>query len=168
MTSVTALVLTISWFAAHQAPPVDFDRSIAPLLATHCAQCHSEKTKTSGFSVASLESVIAGGNKHGRAVVPGSPEKSPMVQLIRGQLSPAMPLGKTLAQADVAQVEEWIRNLRPEETTGLKQNEWRWPFQKPAKHQPPTTRSPAWARNPIDAFILRKLEESALAPASPA
>ena len=168
MTSVTALVLMISWFAAGQAPPVDFDRTIAPLLATHCAQCHSEKTKTSGFSVASLESVIAGGNKHGRAVVPGSPEKSPMVQLIRGQLSPAMPLGKTLAQADVAQVEEWIRNLRPEETAGLKQNEWLWPFQKPAKHQPPTTRNPAWARNPIDAFILRKLEESALAPASPA
>src|SRR6185503_18044977 len=120
MTSVTALVLILSWFVAGQTPLVDFDRSIAPLLANHCVQCHSEKTKISGFSVASLESVIAGGNKHGRAVVPGSPEKSPLVQLIRGQLLPAMPLGKTLAPADIAQIEDWMRNLRPEDIAGLK------------------------------------------------
>ena len=49
----------------------DFENKIRPLLAANCLECHSEKTKTSGFSVASLESVVAGGNKHeiGRAHV---------------------------------------------------------------------------------------------------
>ena len=168
MISANALVLMLWGLAAGQTARLDFDRSIAALLTSHCADCHSEKTKTSGFSVASLESVLAGGNKYGRAVLPGDPEKSPLVQLIRGNLSPRMPLGKTLAPVEITQIEDWIRNLPPEETAGRKENEWRWPFQKPIKHQPPTTRNSAWIRNPIDAFILKKLEDSGLGPASPA
>src|SRR5262245_59632384 len=123
MISANALVLMLWGFAAGQTARVDFDRTIAPLLAGHCAECHSEKTKSSGFSVASLESVLAGGNKHGRSVLPGDPEKSPLVQLIRGQLSPRMPLGKSLAQVDITQIEEWIRDLPHEETAARKQNE---------------------------------------------
>ena len=57
---------------ARAASPVE------DLLRKNCASCHSDKVRTSGFSVASLDAVIQGGNKHGRAVIAGHPERSRM------------------------------------------------------------------------------------------
>jgi len=43
-----------------------FDRSVKPILDAQCAACHSTKSKTSGYSVASVDDVISGGNFHGQ------------------------------------------------------------------------------------------------------
>src|SRR6266699_1934256 len=135
----------------------EFQRSVAPLLAGQCSACHSEKLKTSGFSVASVESVIAGGNKHGKAVIGGHPEQSPLVRMLKGELQPQMPFGKSLDKADIARIEGWIRSLPPDKGEAVSQ--WRWPFEKPVKRVPPAVKNAAWAANPIDVFILGKLEE---------
>ena len=141
----------------------DFQQSVAPLLAGQCSACHSEKVKTSGFSVASVEAVIAGGNKHGKAVIGGHPEQSPLVRILKGELQPRMPFGKTLDKADIARIENWIRSLPADQgAAGL---EWRWPFEKPVKRMPPAVKDAAWVANPIDAFTLAKLEEHGLKPA---
>ena len=42
---------------------------------------------------------------------------------------------------------------------------WTWPFEKPVRHAPPPVSNPDWLRNPIDAFILGRLEEKSLTPA---
>src|SRR5436305_10345005 len=63
---------------------------VAELFEKNCAECHSEKVKTSGFSVGSLDAVIKGGNKHGRAVIAGHPENSPLIKLLKGDLAPRM------------------------------------------------------------------------------
>ena len=118
-----------------RATAADFTQTVAPILARHCADCHSEKTKTSGYSVAGQASVIAGGNKHGKAVYPGDPARSPLIRILKGELQPAMPLGKTLAKADLEQIENWIRSLPPEESPRV--SEWRWPFERPVKREPP-------------------------------
>src|ERR1051325_11325164 len=87
---------------------IDFAREVAPILRQHCAACHAGKVKTSGFTVDSMESVIQGGNKHGKAVIGGHPEKSPLLQLIKGDIAPRMPAGlDTLAKADVDRIEAW-------------------------------------------------------------
>src|SRR5262245_2191038 len=91
-----------------QATAADFNQTVGPILVRHCADCHSDKTRSSGFSVASQTSIIAGGNKHGKAVHPGDPARSPLVRLLRGELQPAMPLGKTLEKAELEQIENWI------------------------------------------------------------
>ena len=146
-----------------EATAADFTQTIAPILARQCADCHSEKTKTSGYSVAGQASVIAGGNKHGKAVYPGDPARSPLVRLLKGELQPPMPLGKTLAKADLEQIENWIRSLPPEEPPRV--SEWRWPFERPAKREPPRVKNTDWVRNPIDAFVLGRLEEKGIPPA---
>src|SRR5215831_9793158 len=142
------VLLTVPVFALGAVP--DFERDIRPILTANCAQCHSEKLKTSGFSIASMESVLRGGNKYGPAVLAGDPMASPMVKMLKGQLTPRMPFGKTLAERDLAAIEDWIHTL------------------KPAQHEPPAVKDAAWVANPIDAFILRKLEEKGLRPAPPA
>ena len=150
------------------ASSVDFQSNIKALFETNCAICHSEKTKTSGFSVSSLESVVEGGNKLGRAVVPGHPEESPLLKVLKGELTPQMPLGKSLSPDEINRVEEWVSNLKAEDVTGVDAGEWRWPFEKPVKHEPPVVKNKAWVRNAIDAFVLSKLEKEGLSPAPPA
>jgi hypothetical protein len=137
---------------------------IETLLQKNCAGCHSDKLATSGFSVTTLAAVVRGGNKHGRAVIAGHPERSPLVKLIKGELAPRMPVGKELAPEDVESIEGWIRSLPPsKDMTPV--SEWRWPYQKPIKHDPPQVHNAAWIRNPIDNFILDKLEHADAKPA---
>ena len=143
----------------------EFEKDIRPVLAANCSACHSEKQKTSGFSVASAESVIRGGNKYGQAVLAGDPAASPLMKVLRGELTPRMPFGKTLAEADVALLSDWIHSLRPEQTAQRKGGEWLWPFRKPVTPPVPAVRDRTWVANPIDAFVLSKLEESGLRPA---
>ena len=156
---LAAVLLAAGNVSASFAAPVT-DHALA-ILQEHCGACHSDKSKTSGFSVSSSESIIAGGNKYGRAVVEGHPDQSVLIRILRGDLQPKMPLGKSLPEADLARIEEWILRLPP----SAKAAEWRWPFEKPVKREPPPVRNSAWVKNPIDAFILSKLEEQGLAPA---
>jgi len=147
---VIVLVVSIS---AQLAAAADFSETVGPILTRNCADCHSDKTKTSGFSVASQTSLIAGGSKHGKAVHPGDPAGSPLVRFLKGELQPAMPLGKTLAKADLEQIESWIRSLPPEESP--KVSEWRWPFERPVKREPPRVKNADWVRNPRAIFNRR-------------
>jgi len=90
---------------------------VEEILRQRCESCHSQKVHTSGFSVDSLDAVIRGGNKHGRAVIAGHPESSPLVRLLKGELSPRMPIGGELPAAEVARIEQWIRALPPAPAT---------------------------------------------------
>src|SRR5687767_9819486 len=109
--------------------------SIAPILQANCGDCHSEKTKTSGFSISTADSVIAGGNKHGKAVVEGHPDRSPLIRILKGELAPKMPMGKALRDADVDRIAAWIREI-PVSKTAVS-TEWRWPYEKPVAHYLP-------------------------------
>jgi len=146
--------------AAASVPPLE-------IFQKNCVQCHSEKLHTSGFSVASLESVIQGGNKHGRGVVAGHPETSPVIKLLKGELAPRMPMGGQLSDADIAALEDWVRTLPPAKQ-GAASTAWRWPYEKPVRKDPPNASNAGWVRNPIDNFILAKLDSAGLKPAPPA
>ena len=151
------------------AEPADsiFEKEVRPLLLARCQACHSEGEQTSGFSVSSLHSVISGGNKHGKAVLQGNAEGSPLVRLLKGQLNPRMPLGGVLTESEIARIENWIRSLQP--TEGVQAEAWLWPFRRPVTTVPPDVENSGWVRNPIDRFILHGLEEkNGLSPAPPA
>jgi hypothetical protein len=150
------LMLAVSSLAA-----VDFAKDVQPILRSRCSGCHAGGMKSSDFSVMTLESVRAGGKKHGRAVIGGQPETSPLIRMIRGTLTPRMPMGAELPPSEVATLEAWVREL-PAEQASLKR-EWRWPYEKPAKPG-----VPAGANHPVDAFILSKLRTKGLTPAPPA
>ena len=144
-----------------------FEKEVEPLLQARCQACHSQDRRTSGFSISSRGSVVAGGNKHGRAVLEGNADGSPLIQLLKGQLKPQMPLGGVLTESEIGLIEHWIGSLQ----TGpaVQEEAWLWPFRRPVKVVPPEVKNSSWVRNPIDRFILRKLEEKeGLAPAPPA
>ena len=108
--------------------------------------------------------MIRGGNKHGQAVIAGHPESSPLVKLLKGEMQPAMPMGKPLPAEAVAKVEAWVRSLTAGEA-GLRKQEWRWPFEKPQRPALPEVQNDAWIRTPVDRFILARLDKAGLRPA---
>jgi hypothetical protein len=160
---VSLAALVCLWQPGAMSAPLP----VQQIFTKNCAECHAEKLRASGFSVASLESVIEGGKKHGRAVVAGHPESSPLVKFLKGELSPRMPMGRELTAAEVAQVEDWIRQLPPSKQSAAA-GAWRWPYEKPVKKDPPAVSDSAWVKNPIDNFILAKLDAARLKPAPPA
>ena len=90
-----------------------------------------------------------------------------LVQMLKGSVTPQMPFGKVLPDPAIAQISEWIRSLPPEATKANEQA-WTWPYRRPADPKVPAVKNSAWVRNPIDAFVLEKLEAKNLAPAPPA
>jgi hypothetical protein len=127
---------------------------IPPVLEAKCGACHGEKTRAGDFVVSSLEAIRRGGKKHGTAVVGGHPEKSPLLRMMKGELTPRMPLGGEVSAAEIAAVEAWIKEM-PEDRE-LARREWRWPYEKPVKPAVPAIANAALAKNPIDHFILAK------------
>ncbi|MCZ2146903.1 MAG: hypothetical protein LC126_03910 [Bryobacterales bacterium] len=106
---MSRLLLLLGFVPAVFAAAPDFTRDIAPLLNTHCAACHAGKTRSSDFSVETLQAVIAGGKNHGKAVIGGHPELSPLVKMLKCEMAPRMPFGGALAAADIGRIENWIR-----------------------------------------------------------
>ncbi len=144
-----------------------FDQSIRPILVSHCGACHSGNTRTNGFSIESQDAVIAGGKNHGQAVVGGHPEQSVLMKMLRGELSPKMPLGGALPTDQLTAIEAWIKEL-PASKISTGGSSWLWPFQRPKASAVPKVKRELWVKNPIDAFILEKLEQKSLPPAPPA
>ena len=101
-----------------------FQEKVLPILKSNCLPCHDERTRTSGFSITTPESIMDGGSRRGQAVKAGLPAESPLVQLLRGQLTPQMPLGKRLPDTEIAVIEEWIGELKPEDAASNPPASW--------------------------------------------
>jgi hypothetical protein len=138
---------------------------IPAVLTSRCADCHSAKNATSGFSVESVEAIRKGGKKYGKAIQGGHPEQSLLLKLVRGEANPRMPVGgAALTPGEIAAIEKWIRALPPD-AAPTQAAAWRWPFEKPAKPTPPAVANAKWPRNEIDRFVLAKIEAKQWTPA---
>ena len=146
---------------------VDFQDQVLPVLKENCLPCHDRHTRTSGFSVESLDSVLAGGARHGAAVMPGAPEQSPLIKVLRGQIEPRMPLGRAFSEDRIQLIEQWIGGLSATPRTNSPAEPY-WAYVKPAAGPPPEAKDSPWIRNGIDSFILKRLQEEGLSPAPPA
>jgi hypothetical protein len=156
-----------------------FREKIEPVLRAECYRCHSseaEKVK-GGLRLDSHEGLLRGGDT-GPAIVPGKHEESLLIQAIRHEEGLAMPPKKPrLPEGVVADFEKWVGMGAPDPRTGpsvAAEGAWpdavrrHWAFQAVRKPEPPRVRDGAWARNPVDAFILAGLEGRGWRPAPPA
>lgn len=87
---------------------VTFASAIQPIVAQRCAKCHVEETK-GRYSLASLESALAGGKSGPGVVVPGNGEGSLLYQMVAGKAEKRMPpKGDPLSDQDIATIKAWI------------------------------------------------------------
>jgi hypothetical protein len=76
-----------------------------------------------------------------------------------------MPMGKSLAEGEIAVIEQWVRELKPEQISAAKANDWLWAYKKPVHRELPRVARLEWVANPIDAFVLKQLEDRKMGPA---
>ena len=162
------LFLAATFCPAAELPDAYFEQKVAPILAANCSACHSDKLKTSGF----VDLHAGLGNWRGQQIWGCGHLRrsagSPLVKILKGQIAPRMPMGKVLAESEIAVIEQWVRELKPEQISAAKANDWLWPYKKPVHHDAPQVARREWVSNPIDAFVLHRIEEKKIAPAPPA
>jgi hypothetical protein len=148
--------------SAASAQTVDFQREIRPLLSDNCFQCHGPDsgTRMAGLRLDQKEVALAP-RKNGAAIVPGKPAESMLYQRISatdaGRRMPPEYSHKSLTAPQIAKLKLWIEQGAP----------WKehWAYRTPVKAIPPAVKNAAWAKNPIDRFILAKLEAKDMEPA---
>jgi hypothetical protein len=181
-----ALLLVVSNLAADEAvpsnnadklppaatSPVDFARDVEPLLERSCYKCHGEKKQESSLRLDGADFALKGGDL-GPAYVPGNSAASALVQYVSGVENILMPPEDSglarLTTAEIGLIRGWIdQGAKRPAGAGIakakKPPEEHWAFRRPISPELPKAKYGAWARNPIDSFILARLELSGLTP----
>ncbi|MFO0904386.1 MAG: PSD1 and planctomycete cytochrome C domain-containing protein [Pirellulales bacterium] len=158
---VWALAVAPSAAADPTQPPVDFVRDIRPLLAKHCFGCHGpdEEHREADLRLDTPDGILA--MRDGRpAVVPRDLARSHLWQRIQSRSDdermPPPSAGPRLTDEQQSLLRRWIEQGA----------EWKshWAFERPTRSAPPRVERSSWVRNPIDQFILSKLEAAGLSP----
>jgi mono/diheme cytochrome c family protein len=159
---VLFLALALSLSAQEKAPaPVDFEREIRPLLSDTCYTCHGPdgSKRKAKLRLDSREGAFAA-REGTRTIVPGKPDESELYRrLVAADEEDRMPPKKSqrpLSAAQIQRVRRWIEEGAP----------WsaHWSFVAPKAPALPETKNRAWRRNPIDDFVLARLEKEGIAP----
>lgn len=168
-TPFIAFLLTTATVAVASAAEVDFVADVAPILRQHCLECHVTGEENGDISLATINDLQS--NEY---IVAGDADASYLVELISAQDGdpPLMPEdGPALSKQQIQTIRNWINSGAnwPNEVV-LKSpqsldTEW-WSLQHRRSVEPPEIRGAPerWRKNPIDAFIYRKLNQSGLQP----
>ena len=140
----------------------DFNREIRPILSENCYACHGpdvEKRKA-GLRLDKQDGALAELKSGNHAIVPGNTAKSALIERItttdEDDRMPPLKTGKHLTPAQIETLRKWIAEGA----------EWKghWSFLAPEKAEVPRVGNQRWPKNPIDSFILARLQRNHLEP----
>lgn len=167
-----AIVLAAMWLAVAAKPAciaaeskvVDFTSDVRPILADKCFRCHGPdpESRQADLRLDIWESTddLMGAVEE---IVPGAPDDSELVARITAEDTdsrmPPIDSGKTLSPAQIDTLKKWIA-----QGAEYKQH---WAFVPPRRPDVPKVSNPGWVRNPIDAFVLARLDQAGLQPSPP-
>ena len=90
---------------------IEFYSKIFPILESNCLECHQGGKPKGSLHLDTRSGALTGGKTEGASIAPGDPTKSPLLARIKSNDPDDMmpPKGNRLAAAEVALIEEWIR-----------------------------------------------------------
>ncbi|MBI2689407.1 MAG: DUF1553 domain-containing protein [Acidobacteria bacterium] len=159
MAHLKSIAALVTFAGVGLCEPLQFNRDVRPILSDRCLSCHGPDAVNKGIRLRldreeSAKGELSAGR---RAIVPGKPEESVLLQRIQSpnkalRMPPAH-TGATVSAAEIATLERWIREGA----------EWQkhWSFIAPRKAMVPS------GQNPVDYFVRQRLAKEGLAP-SPA
>ena len=173
----TLLVLVASLaepaLVAAQAPPSpgttgDFIESIRPLFVRHCLRCHGMDRQKGGLRLDRRDAALRGG-KSGSLLVPGKSKESLLIKRLTAEDADQRMPAQTdaLPPHEIDLIRRWIDQgaiWSQSEANTFVSPLAHWSFQPIRAPKPPDVRHSEWARDPIDAFILARLERLGVTP----
>lgn len=147
------------------AQSVSFNRDIRPLLAKHCWACHGpdQQARQADLRLDNREAAIAPRDTQ-PAIVAHDPKSSELIRRIASSdpeiIMPPPDAGERLSQSQIELLSRWIEDGANFET--------HWSFVPPVKPPLPDVVRTNWEQQPLDRFLLSKMEQEKLTPAPPA
>jgi len=151
----------------YAAEPIDYTKQVHPIFVQHCLKCHGPDEQESGLRVDRRASLLRGGELGEPALLPGKGADSFLVHVVSGQSDDLkMPPEGKLTKEQVATLRTWIDQgaAMPKELSGedsKRTHSDHWSFQPLATIAAPKIEGDG-AENPIDAFVLHRLQQQQL------
>ena len=150
--------------AAAADTSIHFNKDIRPIFAEHCVACHGGVKQAGGLSFVYRDNVLSGGESGQPAVVPGDVEASYLVDRVtdpdpESRMPPAEH-GPPLSADEIERLKKWIAEGAKWETP--------WAFVPPQATPLPEVKHADWCREPLDRYVLARLESAGLEPSPPA
>ena len=144
---------------------VSYNQDIRPILSDNCFACHGpdEKTRQANLRLDTKEGAFSEPSGY-PILVPQKPDESELYLRITSEddnyQMPPTSFNKTLTTEQIETIKKWI----------IEGANWEehWAFTTPVRPTPPAVKNADWVKNPIDAFILARLEKEGLQPAKKA
>jgi mono/diheme cytochrome c family protein len=165
------LIILLSWTLSPAADKqsVDFARDVQPIFKGRCYSCHDARKHKSGLRLDVKTSALRGGESGKPAIVPGDSKKSELVRRVTSDdKDETMPqAGERLSAAQIQLLRDWIDAgavwpdaLAGDDSDGKKH----WAFRAPVRPPLPAVHNAKWVGNPLDRFVLARLEKERLKP----
>ncbi|MBI1370054.1 MAG: DUF1553 domain-containing protein [Planctomycetes bacterium] len=163
--ALLCLVMATSTVLAGAAPKIDYANDVQPILSNYCYACHGPDTahRKAHLRLDLREAALSHEHNGVKVILSGDPDHSELVRRVEShdpdELMPQDP-DKRLSPRQIATLRAWVAQ-------GAEFRD-HWAFEKPVKAALPAVHDEAWGRNPIDRFVLAKLEAEGLKPAAEA
>ena len=152
---------------------IAFSTDIQPILEKNCLGCHGPGAQQSGLRLDNRADALKGGYS-GAVIKPGDSAGSRLIHLVAGfEPQRQMPMGgDKLSRLDISFLRAWIDqgaawDATPSEAAAQptpNEPTKHWSFVPPKQPAIPAVRNQNWVRNPIDAFVLARLETENIKP----
>ena len=154
-----------------------FEKRIRPVLVSHCYKCHSAESATKGklkgaLALDTRKGMLKGG-ENGASIIPGKPAESLLIKALKYS-GLEMPPTEKLPPQVIADFEKWIGDgafdpregdiLIKKQGLSIEDGKKFWSFIPPKKFDLPKVRQNDWPSDPIDFFVLSKMETQKLTP----
>ena len=142
---------------------VDFARDVYPIFERHCLECHGPQRQEGELRLDRRQSAMAGGAS-GQTILPFKPDASELLRRVslpegHDDIMPAR--GKPLAGRQIDTLRAWISDgaVWPDKLERARH----WAYRPPVRPELPPVEESEWCRNPIDHFVLARLQNERLA-----
>ena len=159
-------ICTISLVLPVVAQGADFARDVRPILSQYCFKCHGpdDTTRHGGLRLDQRDAALAAAESGAMAIIPAKPDESELIKrILSSDPDAVMPPPHTKQELNDAQKEvlrEWIAEGAPYVE--------HWAFQSPILPPLPQRAVTQWASNPIDLFVLNRLQALGMNPSAEA
>jgi hypothetical protein len=152
--------------------PVDFIRDIQPIFEQYCYECHGPAKAQASLQLHSPDLILIGGDA-GPIVTPGKSAESEIIRRVMAVAADdRMPRdADPLPAATIALLRAWIDQGAPmpaattsTPSTPARPGQDHWAYVSPRRPDLPSVSTAGWERNPIDRFVLARLERERLSP----
>jgi hypothetical protein len=144
------------------AKPIDFSHDIRPILNQNCTACHGGVRQKNGVGFIFREEALGKGKSGLQTIVPGNPDASELIARVTSKDPDVrMPYhGTPLPPEQISLLRQWIKE-------GAKWSDY-WAFVPPQPQALPAVKHASWVRQPLDRFVLARLEQESLLPSAEA